>query len=271
MKNQWVIRASVVLLGLFQCGVLPNKSLIAQETFHPGLEVFEKLLDNNKVLLFGKVSRVNEKKTNKEDLSLKGFQYFNVVLNTEKVLSNQNINLKSTYEFEFGTMVDQQNVQTSMPIHAGESLLIVLDSYIPGKTHVLKDNLLQIYERYTDVEQGSEYFLSKITKNYSQKKLKTSDLYYFASGKGMVKESYFGDQKNIKVLSRGLASVDEQSEFKGSPEYSKSNYVKRTPNSSGRTNSEEELSVFSLLLVLIFLGTFSHFVIKYYDESHEEV
>lgn len=271
MKNQWVARSLTVILGLLHCGVISNKHLVAQESNNPGFQVFEELLKKNKILLFGEVSKVSEKKSSSEDLGLKGFQFFQVSINTDKILSKDKYVLKNTYQFEFGTMIDQKNIQTTMPVKEGEKIVLVLDSYIPGKVHILKDNLLQIYEHKKDENYGTDYFISKMAKNYSQKKLKISDLYYLASDYGLLFEGVLDVNHNNQGISRGLASLNDVKLNNLSSSYSSTPHAKRNPNSSTRMNSEEELSVFSLLLVLVLLGTFSHFVIKYYEDSQEEV
>ncbi len=242
----------------------------------PNITVLESQLRDNETMLFGQVDEVTVEQL---DPNLKGFQYFKVKLKVHELWSKKSLKLRPHYTFVFGTMIDQSNMQTSMPVKRKENLMIVLDSYAPQEVRMLKDNLLNIYEHHHEKKTGKEYFVSKITKHYTQKNLILPELQRLAYLEKMKMFSLPDSVgKNDSVLKRSIASETTSNSYNsedlgdlGFEEHAEvSPHLKRRPNSSIDTQ-EEEFSVFGLLLVLVFLAIFSHFVIKYYETPDEEI
>lgn len=264
--------AKVIIVIMYILSVDAYSGYIQVSDFdRPNLTVLELQLKENESLIFGEVVLVEMKK---QDLSetLKGFKYFIVKMKVEELWSKKNIKAEKFYSFEFGTMVDENNIQSSIPIKHNEKIAVMLNSYDSKKIHVLKDNLLNVYEHYSDSKDGKEYFISKLTKHYSQKNLSLGDLQRIAFNEKMHVYEMSNSKKQQNNVQRSIAS--EASTPQLMADYESENQtvsnVKRRPNSS-YSNKEEEQSVFGLLIVLIFLGIFSHFVIKYYEDPEEEL
>lgn len=242
----------------------------------PNMAIFEMQLQQNQVLLFGNVENIIVNKADESEHTLKGFKYFTVKLKVDQIWSKDIIKPGPYYTFKFGTMIDDQNMLNALPVKNKEKLAIVLDTYQVNETHILKDHLLNIYEQHTNKLSGREFFISKLTKHYSQKNLSMSELQrvaftermrvYDLTGKG---DTYRGPV----VAERSIASVtseqDSQYEEPNLHEIAHT-HAKRAPNSS-LNHKNEDLSVFGLLMVLVFLGIFSHFIIKYYEDQEEEI
>lgn len=110
-----------------------------------------------------------------------------------EIWSKTNVVPKEKYQFVFGTMVDDINTLNAIPIKYKEKLAVATDSYRPNEVRMLKDHLLNIYERQFNPSNGKEYFISKLTKHYSQRNLVLSDLQRVA----------FTEKMHIYDLSKG--------------------------------------------------------------------
>jgi hypothetical protein len=244
----------------------------SQEYDRPNVTVLELQLRDNDALLFGQVEEVSPENS---DLNLKGFKFFKVKIKVDRIWSKKSYKLKSHYSFKFGTMVDQSNMQTTTPVKLNEKLMLVLDTYNPNELKTLKDHLLSVYEHHFDTATGKEFFISKLTKHYSQKNLELSELQRIAYLEKMNLSTFENPEKkndHTGPLNRSIASEKnlETSSYEIAKGHEAVPNIKRRPNSS-INNQEEEFSVFSLLLVLVFLAIFSHFVIKYYEAPDEEI
>jgi hypothetical protein len=243
----------------------------SREYDRPNLAVLELQLRNNDTLLFGQVEEVNQKNS---DHDLKGFQFFEVKIKVDKIWSKKAFKQKPYFTFKFGTMVDHSNMQTTTPVKNREKLMLVLDTYNPNEVKILKDHLLSVYEHHVDRSTAKVFFVSKLTKHYSQKNLEFNDLKRIAYLEKMNFYSLENNRnKNDSPVNRTIASEkvsEETFSYEADNNHEPDAKIKRRPNSS-INNQEEEFSVFSLLLVLVFLAIFSHFVIKYYESPDEEI
>jgi hypothetical protein len=238
----------------------------------PNVSVLELQLNENEALLFGEVKKVEPKKLEGSN-DLKGFQFFEVSMDLSQVWSKSTVTVKDKYKFIFGTMVDEKDIKSSTPVKLNEKIAVVVDSYAPNKTSMLKDHLLNIYEHHRELDSGKEYFISKLTKHYSQRHLMLSDLQRVAFTEKMKVYDIQMVKGGAKTIHRAIASepsvTNNATEYATSEEQGKK-VIKRQPNSS-YSNKDEDLSVFGLLVVLISLAIFSHFVIKYYEDPEEEI
>lgn len=262
---------SLILFFLAPMSSVRGSQVSTSEFERPNVTVLEMQLRENETLLFGKVIEVEQKVKS----HLVGFQTFKVKMEVDELWSKKVVKPKPHYSFEFGTMIDQTDMQKSLPVKRNERLVIVLDSYRPNEERMLKDHMLSIYEHHHDKTSGKDYYISKLTKHYNQKSLVFSELQRVAYLEKMnifsIKDK---DKSSMLGVTRSIASeASSLAEFPGpnSLEMAEpSSNIKRRPNSSF-SNQDEEFSVFSLLLVLVFLAVFSHFVIKYYETPDEEI
>ena len=253
----------------------------SNEYERPNIAVLEMQLRENESLLFGKVLEIEQTVDSKSNkFHLHGFQIFKVKMEVDKLWSKKSLKPKPHYSFEFGTMIDESNMQTSIPVKRNERLVIVLDSYRPNEQRTLKDHMLNIYEHHKDRASGKEYFISKLTKHYNQKNVIFTELQRVAYLEKMNAYSVNNDKGESVAIGRSIASdshgpeedtgYDSTSTHNLPETSSATSAIKRRPNSSF-SNQEDEFSVFTLLLVLVFLAVFSHFVIKYYETPDEEI
>ena len=165
----------LILLNFFIAVKAHASYVFANEQERPNVTVLELQLKENETLVFGEVESVEVKDHDKKN-TLKGFQFFQVTLKVNELWSKNKITPANKYKFVFGTMVDENEIQSTVPIKYKEKLAVVVDSYQPNEIRNLKDHLLNIYEHHLDTNNGKEYFISKLTKHYSQRNLVLSDL-----------------------------------------------------------------------------------------------